>query len=387
MMEQTLEQLRQFAVDADTASKRNLSLALREFSYALESPEDTTARITSYILEAAVVRTGIDVKLFKCLANSETPLRVEDLASESGMEADFAGRYLRCLASFGYIDEPSSNMFVANNVTKAIDDPGRQAEIIHYFDTVGPAICAMPEFHRIHGYTNPPSATNCPFQLAYQTSKSAFEFMPELSQYRLDAFHTYMSTRTANAKSWLSVYPFAQEIDESGPSDVVFVDVGGGAGHQCVELRKAFPELQGRVIVQDLEYPINKRLQHPGVEGMVHDAFKKQPVKGARFYYLRAVLHDWSDEACVSMLSNLKPAMDLQSRILIDEQVLPDQSVDRIAAGMDLTMMACFGSKERTESQWKNMLDDVGLLIERQRRYEGRVGYETVMTVRKKELS
>ena len=152
----------------------------------------------------------------------------------------------------------------------------------------------------------------------------------------------------------------------------MFVDVGGGSGHQCVDLRKAFPDIQGRVIVQDLEYPISTRLEYASVEGMVHDAFKPQPIEGsctlftaflsrssgltqknreilqtenaflltislgARFYYLRTVLHDWTDEHCVSILINLKDAMNLRSRILIDELVLPDQGVDWTATALIL---------------------------------------------------
>lgn len=42
-----------------------------------------------------------------------------------------AGRYLRCLASFGFIMETSKDTFAANSVTRAIDDSGRQAEMIH----------------------------------------------------------------------------------------------------------------------------------------------------------------------------------------------------------------------------------------------------------------
>lgn len=38
-----------------------------------------------------------------------------------------------------------------------------------------------------------------------------------------------MSTRSADMKTWLSVYPVAEETADSGLEDVVFVDVGGTA--------------------------------------------------------------------------------------------------------------------------------------------------------------
>lgn len=77
--------------------------------------------------------------------------------------------------------------------------------------------------------------------------------------------------------------------------------------------------------------------------------------------------------------------MDARSRILIDELVLPDQGVHWAATTIDLTMMASHAAKERTETQWKHVLDEASLEVERLWRYEGRVGYEGVMAVRRKE--
>jgi len=80
--------------------------------------------------------------------------------------------------------------------------------------------------------------------------------------------------------TWLSVYPFEEEAGECGEDDVLFVDLGGGIGHQCVALRQKYPGVKGRVMVQDLEHSIKGKLDHEGVEGMVHDIFEEQPIKG-----------------------------------------------------------------------------------------------------------
>jgi hypothetical protein len=99
----------------------------------------------------------------------------------------------------------------------------------------------------------------------------------------MDAFNKYMSARSSDTVTWLSVYPFAEKIADCGPDDVVFVDVGGGIGHQCKSLREKYPAMKGRVIVQDLEHPIEGKIDHPGVEGMVHSFFDEQPIKGVNF--------------------------------------------------------------------------------------------------------
>jgi demethylsterigmatocystin 6-O-methyltransferase len=106
---------------------------------------------------------------------------------------------------------------------------------------------------------------------------------------------------------------------------------------------------------------------------------------GARFYYLRSVLHDWPDDSCQAILSRLKDAMGPKSRILIEEMVLPNTGVDWAATHTDLTMMACFAARERTHDQWERLLDSAGLQMEEQQIYKGGwVGYEGIITVAKK---
>jgi demethylsterigmatocystin 6-O-methyltransferase len=96
---------------------------------------------------------------------------------------------------------------------------------------------------------------------------------------------------------------------------------------------------------------------------MSHVAQLVKSTTGAKFYYLRTVLHDYPDEKCIAILQNLIPAMDKDSRILIDEMVLPNSGVHWQVTSVDLTMMACLGSQERTKEQWYMLLDKAGLKI------------------------
>jgi demethylsterigmatocystin 6-O-methyltransferase len=57
--------------------------------------------------------------------------------------------------------------------------------------------------------------------------------------------------------------------------------------------------------------------------------------------------------------------MDKDSLILPDEMVLPDECVDWFATQTDITMLATFGSMERTEAQWYGLLEEVGLRVRR----------------------
>ncbi len=49
--------------------------------------------------------------------------------------------------------------------------------------------------------------------------------------------------------------------------------------------------------------------------------------------------------------------------MLINDWVLPDKGASFQAAMMDMNMMANLAGKERTESQWKSLLDQAGLLV------------------------
>lgn len=164
--------------------------------------------------------------------------------------------------------------------------------------------------------------------------------------------------------SWVDSYPVAQELASAKPDDTLLVDIGGGFGQQAVAFRGKLPDLKGRVVVQDIKSTLQARVAQPeGVEFIEYDFFQPQTIKGARYYYLRHVLHDWPDEQCVEILRNIIPAMGPDSRILVDELVLPESGVPWQAAFMDILMMGSFASIERTRAQWYALLEKAGLKI------------------------
>lgn len=55
--------------------------------------------------------------------------------------------------------------------------------------------------------------------------------------------------------------------------------------------------------------------------------------------------------------------MSEESVLLIDEMVFPNSGVSWQAAQFDLTMMCAHASMERTQTQWKALLDSVDLKI------------------------
>lgn len=96
-----------------------------------------------------------------------------------------------------------------------------------------------------------------------------------------------MALRRKPDVSWLAVYPVAEETAGFKGDRAAFVNVGGGIGHQCAEFKRAYPEIPGRVVLQDLQHSIDAALPTPGVDNMVHDFFEPQPVEGMTITMVR----------------------------------------------------------------------------------------------------
>ena len=78
---------------------------------------------------------------------------------------------------------------------------------------------------------------------------------------------------------------------------------------------------------------------------------------------MRSILHNFQDEQCIRILENIIDVMAPDSRILIDDMVLPDTGVHWQATFVDITMMVGLAAVERTTSQWETLLDSAGLKI------------------------
>lgn len=146
--------------------------------------------------------------------------------------------------------------------------------------------------------------------------------------------------------------------------DVLIVDVGGGPGENPVAFKERFPEVHGILINQDTAAVINSIDKLPsGIEGMVHDFFKPQPIRNAKIYILGHIIHDWPDKQAKIILQNIRDAMSPTSVLLLDEMIMPERDAPFVPTVADLMMMAGFSSLQRTEHQLQQLLDKVGLKL------------------------
>lgn len=221
----------------------------------------------------------------------------------------------------------------------------------------------LPEYFAEKGYEDPKDAFDGPWQFARQTDKHFFDWLSERSRVQ-NAFNVLMGiSRMSRGQDWFEFYP-VEKLRGNG-SRPLLVDIGGGLGHDLVSF-KAKTKLSGKLILEDLPAVIEEAKDLPkDIEKVGHDFFQRQPdsVRGARAYYLRTVLHDWPDKQAGEILMNIREVMSTDSILLINENVLPASNVPLYNAQMDIAMMACFSSLDRTEKQFESLLDSAGFRL------------------------
>lgn len=66
-----------------------------------------------------------------------------------------------------------------------------------------------------------------------------------------------------------------------GQAEKVFlVDVGGGHGHQALQLLGRYPNLHGHIVLQDLPQAVDQLPPLDGVKAMAQDFFETQTIEG-----------------------------------------------------------------------------------------------------------
>ena len=165
--------------------------------------------------------------------------------------------------------------------------------VIHDADTdllrsdyfAAPSWKELPKYLAENGYRNPSYPQDTATQLAFRSKTQFFGLLQELPEI-LAAFATYMTVQKEGRPEGLQFFPVKERLlqgfVEHDATAVMFVDVGGGKGHEILELRKRIPELPGKMIVQDRPEVIAEIPEQDkcSMEVMEFDYFTPQPIKG-----------------------------------------------------------------------------------------------------------
>ncbi len=151
------------------------------------------------------------------------------------------------------------------------------------------------------------------------------------------------------------------------------VDVGGGYGELLSAILAAKSSAQGTLF--DRPHAIEGARRHfeqaqlsDRCEFVAGDFFQSVP-RGADAYVLKSVIHDWNDEKSGEILRNCRDAMEHGARLLLVERVLPMRweasAAHQSTARSDLTMLVALAAQERTEDEFRELLDSAGFNLTR----------------------
>lgn len=312
-----------------------------------------------------ILYCGVELGVFDALG--ETPRTSDDVATDVETDPHALYRLMRALAALGLLTEFPERRF-------ALSDAGRLLRSDHPESLRGiTRLEEGPEHYAI--WKHLPDMVRDGNQNAFvrEHGHMAFDYTAKSARYESvfnEAMSSYSSMQTAWAKEALDSFDFS--------SISHLCDVGGGHGHMLCSFLAKHPHLEGTVmdlpsVVEDESALWAERL---GVSDRCTfvggDMFQSVPKSDG--YMLKMILHDWNDDECVDILTNIHRASAPGSRVFVVEHLVTGPDEPHFSKLFDIHMM-CWGTgRERTVDEYNELLKRSGWKPERVWPSSGLVG-------------
>ena len=102
----------------------------------------------------------------------------------------------------------------------------------------------------------------------------------------------------------------------------------------------------------------------PACEIVAGDFFESVP-SGADAYVLRRIIHDWNDAEALRIPANCRRAIREDGTLVLIEWVLKPPNEPDWGKFMDLHMLVTLGGRERTEAEFRALLEQGGFALTR----------------------
>lgn len=287
------------------------------------------------------------------------PRHYGELAKGTETHGPSLNRMMRLLASVGVFEERDAGQFALTPLGEMMrtDVPGSMRSSVLLFAGIG-IQDSWKELEYCVRTGNPAFRLKSPDGDPF----TAIAQNPEMAKVFDEAMATFAPLTAAAIAASYDFSLFGK-----------LVDVGGGNGALLIGILRANPKLYGTVF--DLPHAAEKARSKIAGEGLQSrcqavggDFFKEVP-PGADAYIIKHVIHDWNDERAVAILRNIHRAMPSHAWLLIAEGVYPpriDQSdVGRGAAANDVNMLVSTGGRQRSEAEFRSLLEATGFKLAR----------------------
>lgn len=304
------------------------------------SPEARLWNLMRGAMTAKALGVVADLGVADALAGGPRP--VAELAAEVGADRDTLHRVLRALASDGIFAEHELGVFGHTDASKLLcsGEPGASAEFAHLFG--GVFAQALAELD--------PRTNAGTFARGFQT-----DFWSWLAQNPEErtAFDAAMAGTKERSAERLAALDWRE--------DETVVDLGGGSGALLRALLERRPELRG--IVFDLpETNVDETSLGDRIRFVPGSFFEEVP--SGDVYVLSRILHDWDDVRAGAILRTIHAGAPSGAAVLVLDSVIPEGNDPNGAKWLDLLMLVLAGGRERTELQWRALIDAAGLRVD-----------------------
>jgi predicted transcriptional regulator len=302
--------------------------------------------------KSQILYTGAKIGIFDYLTTS--PKEIGQIAQDLNLNETMAYRILRSIASLGFLkEEKDGRRFSITTLGEFLrkDHPQTLQGVL--------LLEEGPEHYQI--WKHLPRMIKDGQQNAFisEYGNNLFEYADKNSEYSKvfnNAMSSYSAMHTAMVLEALNGYDF------SNISHIC--EIGGGQGHLLSHLQLRYNHLKGTILElesvvnnQDSSWPIKMGLQDR-CRYIKGDMFEQVP--SADLYIMKMILHDWNDDECIKILSNIHKSTSDKSKIFIVEHLVPDPSIPHFSKLFDIHMMCATTGRERTIEEYKSILSQSG---------------------------
>jgi hypothetical protein len=281
-------------------------------------------------------------------ALDDNPRTAADLAAATGANEDALARALRLVSAYG-IFESHNNGYAHTPASRLLrtDHPQSMRPFVRW---IGSPI-EWQSFELLnHSIT---------------TGKPAVEQVTPGGLWAYLAQHPEMSgifDQAMTGKAHGQIAGILSNYDFSGFKTIA--DIGGGRGHLLQAVLGASPDAAGVLfdlpqVIDQISGTASARIKLQGGD------FFKDPLPVCDAYLIMQVIHDWSDQQSVEILSAIRRVAPSHARLLLIEGIIPDDSKPSWIKMLDLFMLALHTGKERTRREFEHLLVASGFRLEK----------------------
>ncbi|XP_035663596.1 acetylserotonin O-methyltransferase-like [Branchiostoma floridae] len=311
--------------------------------------------IAEGFMKSQVLFTGMKLGIFDLLGTSSAPMTTMGIAEGIGADTDATKRLLdacvglRLLQKVNMDKETGNGEYQLTKASKAFltsssspnlgDWLGRLAAVYSSpWADLPRAVKEGPNFCTLNGFER----------------GKTFEDLYSTAQYFMGSMEGLTTVFGAGTASAFNLAEF-QNI----------CDIGGCTGPLAYHLAAAYPEASVSVFdlpevvkIAEDRRPTGEYAQRVS---FISGDFFQDPLPPADLYVVCRILHDWTEDKVLTLLTKLYDSLPQGGGVLIVEHILTNDKLGpEVAHKYDLHMMVCTGGRQRSGQEFKRLLSSVG---------------------------